>query len=214
MILSPLAQDLPGTLSAAFPLGWLLLIPALILLIVPSPLLSISQTSWTALMVLWPAACSDHRRLATALDAPWSLWGLVGSLLGFLFWNWSPAKVFMGDVGSTFLGRCSLACYYGHPAGLRRLLTSSGTPLMGDVSLLPRRLLAGQRVSSPPSPSFQRLHQAGWPHSRVSLIYILATVLRWHACGRLALGVRSGSCRAAGWGVARSACGGALCGGL
>lgn len=29
---------------------------------------------------------------------------LVGGLIGFLFWNWSPAKVFMGDVGSTFLG--------------------------------------------------------------------------------------------------------------
>ncbi|MFS6826468.1 hypothetical protein [Cyanobium sp. ATX-6F1] len=29
---------------------------------------------------------------------------LVGALLGFLLWNWSPAKVFMGDVGSTFLG--------------------------------------------------------------------------------------------------------------
>ena len=27
--------------------------------------------------------------------------GLVG---GFLVWNWSPAKVFMGDVGSAFLG--------------------------------------------------------------------------------------------------------------
>ena len=29
---------------------------------------------------------------------------LTGSLVGFLVWNWSPAKVFMGDVGSTFLG--------------------------------------------------------------------------------------------------------------
>ena len=42
--------------------------------------------------------------LSLDLNAPWSLWALVGSLLGFLFWNWSPAKVFMGDVGSTFLG--------------------------------------------------------------------------------------------------------------
>jgi UDP-N-acetylmuramyl pentapeptide phosphotransferase/UDP-N-acetylglucosamine-1-phosphate transferase len=42
--------------------------------------------------------------LATALAAPWPLWALVGALLGFLLWNWSPAKVFMGDVGSTFLG--------------------------------------------------------------------------------------------------------------
>ena len=27
---------------------------------------------------------------------------LLGSLLAFLFWNWEPSKLFMGDVGSTF----------------------------------------------------------------------------------------------------------------
>jgi Fuc2NAc and GlcNAc transferase len=31
-------------------------------------------------------------------------WGLVCAVLGFLYWNWPPAKIFMGDVGSTFLG--------------------------------------------------------------------------------------------------------------
>lgn len=29
---------------------------------------------------------------------------LIGSTVGFLFWNWPPAKIFMGDVGSGFLG--------------------------------------------------------------------------------------------------------------
>jgi Fuc2NAc and GlcNAc transferase len=29
---------------------------------------------------------------------------LVAIMLGFLFWNFSPAKIFMGDVGSIFLG--------------------------------------------------------------------------------------------------------------
>lgn len=29
---------------------------------------------------------------------------LAFSCLGFLFWNWPPAKIFMGDVGSGFLG--------------------------------------------------------------------------------------------------------------
>lgn len=29
---------------------------------------------------------------------------LLASLLGFLLWNWPPAKIFMGDVGSAFLG--------------------------------------------------------------------------------------------------------------
>ena len=118
--------------------------------------------------------------LAIALDAPWPLWALVGSLLGFLFWNWSPAKVFMGDVGSTFLGAVF--------AGL--VLQSSSwseafgyllvaTPLLGDACLcVPRRLLAGQRVfEAHRLHLFQRLHQAGWPHARVSLVYIAATVL-------------------------------------
>lgn len=29
---------------------------------------------------------------------------LIGATAGFLFWNWPPAKIFMGDVGSGFLG--------------------------------------------------------------------------------------------------------------
>jgi Fuc2NAc and GlcNAc transferase len=29
---------------------------------------------------------------------------LAGAALGFLFWNWPPAKIFLGDVGSGFLG--------------------------------------------------------------------------------------------------------------
>ena len=36
---------------------------------------------------------------------------LVGGLIGYLFYNWHPAKVFMGDTGSLFLGGvvCALA---------------------------------------------------------------------------------------------------------
>jgi UDP-N-acetylmuramyl pentapeptide phosphotransferase/UDP-N-acetylglucosamine-1-phosphate transferase len=29
---------------------------------------------------------------------------LAAATLGFLIWNWQPAKIFMGDVGSTLLG--------------------------------------------------------------------------------------------------------------
>jgi glycosyltransferase WbpL len=34
----------------------------------------------------------------------WIFIGLSATLVGFLRWNWHPAKVFMGDVGSNFLG--------------------------------------------------------------------------------------------------------------
>jgi len=118
--------------------------------------------------------------LAIALAAPWPLWALVGSLLGFLLWNWSPAKVFMGDVGSTFLGAVFAGLVLqasSWPEAFGYLLVA--TPLLGDACLcVPRRLLAGQRVfQAHRLHLFQRLHQAGWPHARVSLTYIAATAV-------------------------------------
>ena len=118
--------------------------------------------------------------LAIALAAPLPVWALVGSLLGFLLWNWSPAKVFMGDVGSTFLG----AVFAGlvlqaktWPEALGLLMVA--TPLLGDACLcVPRRLLAGQRVfQAHRLHLFQRLHQAGWPHAHVSTLYVTATAV-------------------------------------
>lgn len=114
------------------------------------------------------------------LSASWPLWALVGALLGFLFWNWSPAKVFMGDVGSTFLGAVFAGLVLqasSWPEAFGCLLVA--TPLLGDACLcVPRRLLAGQRVfQAHRLHLFQRLHQAGWPHARVSLTYILATAV-------------------------------------
>ncbi len=37
---------------------------------------------------------------------------LFGSLLGYLIWNWNPAKVMMGDTGSMFLGGLVVAVSY------------------------------------------------------------------------------------------------------
>ena len=127
--------------------------------------------------------------LCVVLSVPWPLWVLVGSLIGFLPWNWGPAKVFMGDVGSTYLGAVfaglllqasnwtDALCYL-------LLATPSGDACVCVI----RRLFVGQRVfQAHRLHLFQRLHQAGWSHARVSSAYILATVL-WlgHACWRLA----------------------------
>ena len=118
--------------------------------------------------------------LSLSLNAPWTLWTLVGALLGFLFWNWSPAKVFMGDVGSTFLG----AVFAGLVLQASSWTEAFGyflvvSPLLGDAFFcVLRRLLAGQSVfQAHRLHLFQRLHQAGWPHARVSLTYIAATAL-------------------------------------
>ena len=58
-------------------------------------------------MVFFTAAAIAMGRFDMAL-LPASL---VGGLIGYLFYNWHPAKVFMGDTGSLFLGGlvCGLA---------------------------------------------------------------------------------------------------------
>lgn len=116
--------------------------------------------------------------LAFRVNSPWSIWVLAGSLLGFLFCNWSPAKVFMGDVGSTFLGGVFAGLVLQAPSLLESLgYLLVATPLLGDAFLcIPRRLSAGQRVfQAHRLHLFQRLHQAGWSHARVSSTYIVAT---------------------------------------
>ena len=128
------------------------------------------------------AGCMAVALAAVALrfGAPWPIWALVGALLGFLIWNWSPAKVFMGDVGSTFLGAVFAGLVLQAPTWPEALgLLLVATPLLGDACLcVPRRLLAGQRVfQAHRLHLFQRLHQAGWPHARVSSLYIGATAV-------------------------------------
>jgi UDP-N-acetylmuramyl pentapeptide phosphotransferase/UDP-N-acetylglucosamine-1-phosphate transferase len=118
--------------------------------------------------------------VAIQFAAPWPIWSLVGALLGFLLWNWSPAKVFMGDVGSTFLGAVFAGLVLQAPSWHEALgLLLVATPLLADAFLcVPRRLLAGQRVfQAHRLHLFQRLHQAGWPHARVSSLYIGATAV-------------------------------------
>ena len=114
------------------------------------------------------------------LSAPWPIWALVGSLLGFLFWNWSPAKVFMGDVGSTFLGAVFVMLVLQASTWSEAFaLLLVATPLLCDACLcVVRRLIAGQRVfQAHRLHLFQRLHQSGWPHASVSSLYIVATAV-------------------------------------
>lgn len=116
--------------------------------------------------------------VAIATAAPWPLWALVGSLFGFLLWNWSPARVFMGDVGSTFLGAVFAGLVLQSESwsdAFSYLLVA--TPLLVDACLcILRRAIAGQGVfQAHRLHLFQRLHQAGWSHRRVAILYIVAT---------------------------------------
>jgi len=126
------------------------------------------------------ASCMAVVLAAAALGGSPQLWPLVGALLGFLGWNWSPARVFMGDAGSTFLGVVLVAALLSCRSWDQALgLLLVAMPLLADAgSCVLRRWWAGQSVfQAHRLHLYQRLHQAGWSHRRVSATYVMATVL-------------------------------------
>lgn len=111
-----------------------------------------------------------------------ALAGLAAAVLGFLIWNWSPAQVFMGDVGSTFLGAQIAAVVLlsrSWPQALGLLLV--GFPLLADAGIcVLRRAFACQPLMlAHRQHLYQRLQQAGWSHRQVASLYTGATA----ACG-------------------------------
>ena len=107
-------------------------------------------------------------------------WVLAGSLLGFLLWNWSPARIFMGDVGSTYLGAVFAGLVLQRPQPLQALLLLLvATPLLADAFLcVLRRWHAGQQIfQAHRLHLYQRLHRAGWAHATVSVLYLLLITL-------------------------------------
>jgi UDP-N-acetylmuramyl pentapeptide phosphotransferase/UDP-N-acetylglucosamine-1-phosphate transferase len=118
--------------------------------------------------------------LAIYLNQP-LLWLLVAALIGFLWWNWSPAKIFMGDAGSTFLGATiALALFNNHGnAGAAWSALAIVLPLMGDaIYTLVRRLLRRENLfQAHRSHLYQRLQQSGWTHAQVASTYIVVNLL-------------------------------------
>ncbi len=105
---------------------------------------------------------------------------IVGGLIAFILFNWSPAKVFMGDGGSTFLGAIfvGLILKVDNFADAISILLLS-TPLIMDTGIcVLRRLVNKQSLTKAHKLHlFQRLNQSGWSHEKVSLTYLSATFL-------------------------------------
>jgi len=104
---------------------------------------------------------------------------LLGSLFVFFIFNWSPAKIFMGDTGSTFLGGIYFIILLNSSniSGFFINLLISTPLLLDSLTCIMIRLFKKQNIFKPHKKHlYQRLNQAGFKHSTVSLIYILATL--------------------------------------
>ena len=105
---------------------------------------------------------------------------LVGGLLGFLILNWYPAKVFMGDSGSYFLGSIYCSCIFQSNSWIILLaLLLVGSPLYFDVMIcVIRRYFQKQNIFKAHKLNlYQRLNQNGLSHWQVSMIYISSKIL-------------------------------------
>ncbi len=105
---------------------------------------------------------------------------LAGGCAGFLVHNWSPAKIFMGDVGSAFLGFLfavvPLVAVREAPEFAARwpvFAVLAVWPFVGDGFLtFVRRLLKREKVwEAHRSHLYQRLVLTGWKHRLVSELY-------------------------------------------
>lgn len=102
---------------------------------------------------------------------------IAGATLGFLAHNWSPARIFLGDVGSSFLGFvfAGLVLVAGHGLGgripLAALLFVWPFGFDGAYTLLRRLADRENLFRAHRSHLYQRLVLAGWSHAKVSKLY-------------------------------------------
>jgi UDP-N-acetylmuramyl pentapeptide phosphotransferase/UDP-N-acetylglucosamine-1-phosphate transferase len=112
----------------------------------------------------------------------WIALAIAASSLGFLAHNWSPAKIFMGDVASTFLGYtfAVLPLLSADQGGDALML---GTLLMwtfimdAGVTFIRRALQRENIFAAHRTHLYQRLVIGGYPHHIISALYLMLTLL-------------------------------------
>lgn len=104
---------------------------------------------------------------------------MAGALAGFLVWNMHPARVFMGDTGSLFIGGllCAVAFGIGHPF----LLVPLGIVyVIETVSVVLQvtyfKLTHGKRLFKM-SPIHHHFEMSGWSENKIVLVACTVTVI-------------------------------------
>ncbi|HEX3845742.1 MAG TPA: glycosyltransferase family 4 protein, partial [Steroidobacteraceae bacterium] len=117
---------------------------------------------------------------------------VVGSAcLGFLVWNWSPASIFMGDVGSGYLGYIlaviGVDSVRDHVLNVYVWLILGGVFFVDATLTLIRRLARRERVhQAHRSHAYQRLARRWGSHARTTAAVIAIDVLWLLPCATLA----------------------------
>ena len=98
---------------------------------------------------------------------------LVGGLIAYLFYNWHPAKVFMGDTGSLFLG--GVVCAMSFALDMPLILILVGFVYICEtLSVILQvgyfKLTHGKRLFKM-SPIHHHFELCGWKEVKICLIF-------------------------------------------
>ena len=102
---------------------------------------------------------------------------LIGGALGFLFFNIYPAKIFMGDTGSLFLGALTASCAFSLENPLIMILIG-GVYVIEGVSVILQVLYfkaTGKRLFKM-APLHHHLEKCGFSETKICLIAMLLTL--------------------------------------
>ena len=104
---------------------------------------------------------------------------MAGGCAGFLFWNFYPAKVFMGDTGSMFLGGAVVTISFGmgHPELLFLMgiiyLIEAGSVML-QVSYF--KITHGKRIFKM-SPIHHHFEMCGWSEVKIDGVFSFITLI-------------------------------------
>ncbi len=116
---------------------------------------------------------------------PVHLYPILGSLLVFYFFNKTPAKVFMGDIGSTFLGALLFLEIISAKSLIESfMILAVSLPIFIDAfSCVVRRFLNGEDIfKAHKKHLYQRLVNSGYSHTRVAQIYSASCIIICLTC--------------------------------
>jgi Fuc2NAc and GlcNAc transferase len=113
----------------------------------------------------------------------YAAWIFAWSCAGFLYWNWPPARVFLGDVGSGYLGYVvivlALADAQDRPVAIWEWLILGALFVADSTLTLLRRLFRGERVyEAHRQHAYQRLSRHWGSHLSVTAL-VLAVGVVW-----------------------------------
>lgn len=146
-----------------------------------------------AIFLLVGAALLAYLLEPGIIDDPrlWWMLGLAAASFGFLLLNWPPAKIFMGDAGSTYLGLMTaffaLTTMTSFWLSLWQWLILAGLFLADSLTTLVRRMFRRERFwEGHKRHAYQALQRRFGSHLKVTLLYmginvVLLLPLAWLA---------------------------------